>query len=118
MGGGADVALETADFLGTKGVVARVVNMHTIKPIDAEEILKSARQTKAMVTVEEHSIIGGLGSAVAEVLAEGRAAVPFKRFGIRDAFCHGVGSQNYHLKQHGITVDAIAGAIFALLGKR
>jgi transketolase len=68
------------------GISARLVEMHTLKPIDRELILACAVETGAIVTAEEHSIIGGLGSAVAEVLAEG-CPVPMQRVGIRDVFC-------------------------------
>lgn len=112
------IALEAAGRLAEKGIGVRVLNMHTIKPIDREAILQAARETRALVTVEEHNIIGGLGSAVAEVLAEGGGFVPFRRFGVRDTFCHGVGSQDYHFKQQGITGEAIGENILALLNGR
>ena len=105
------MALDAADQLAREGISARVLNMHTIKPIDAEAILKAATETMVMVSIEEHSIIGGLGSAVAEVLSEGPTKIPFKRLGIQDTFCYGVGSQSYHLNRHGVTVDAIRQAI-------
>lgn len=109
------LALEASDLLAKQGVGVRVLNMHTIKPLDAEGVLRAAHETRAIVTVEEHSIIGGLGSAVAEVLAEGRASIPFKRFGVRDRFCHGVGSQDYHLKRQGVTVEAISETLVRML---
>jgi len=59
------------------------------------------------VTIEEHNIIGGLGSAVSEVIAENGTPLPFKRIGIPDTFTYGVGSQNHHLASHGITVEAV-----------
>jgi len=79
-------ALEAARMLKAKGVSARVVDMHTIKPLDTTLVLQSARDTHAIITAEEHSIIGGLGSAVAEVLAENRIALPFVRMGLKDQF--------------------------------
>lgn len=109
-------ALEAADQLAEKGIQVRVLNMHTVKPLDAEAVLQAAEETGAMVTVEEHSIIGGLGSAVAEVLAESQARIPFRRIGIQDAFCYGVGSQEHHLERHGVTVDGIGGIVYGLLG--
>jgi len=78
-------ALKAADSLSQKGIHAAVVNMHTIKPIDSDVILDMAQRCKAIVTAEEHSVIGGLGSAVAEVLA-GRSDARFARIGIQDAF--------------------------------
>lgn len=78
-------ALAAADELAEAGVSAEVVNMHTIKPLDVETLAASARKTGRVVTAEEHSIIGGLGSAVAEALAE-TCPVPMKRVGVRDVF--------------------------------
>ena len=76
-------ALAAAELLEAKGIRARVVDMHTIKPIDEELIIECARETGAIVTVEEHSVCGGLGSAVAEVLAE-HMPVPMTRIGATD----------------------------------
>ncbi len=78
-------ALKAAKILESEGIHAAVVNMHTIKPIDSEIILAMNAKCKGIVTVEEHSIIGGLGSAVAEVLA-GHAGAKFERVGIEDKF--------------------------------
>ena len=78
-------ALEAAKMLEADGVSARVINIHTIKPIDEELIIKAAKETGKVVTVEEHSIIGGLGGAVCEVLSE-NAPVPVKRIGVNDVF--------------------------------
>ncbi|MGI6713190.1 MAG: transketolase family protein [Bacillota bacterium] len=80
-----NTCLEAAEILQSKGIKAAVINMHTIKPIDEDTIEKFARKTGAVITAEEHSIIGGLGSAVAEVLGE-RCPVPLKRIGIPDVF--------------------------------
>lgn len=78
-------ALEAADALAEEGVSAAVIDMSTIKPIDRELIIEWAKKTGAVVTAEEHNIIGGLGSAVAEVLVE-EALVPMERVGIEDVF--------------------------------
>ena len=78
-------SLDAAELLAKQGIEARVIDMHTIKPLDAAVIRKAARETKAIMTVEEHNITGGLGSAVAEVLVEGER-VPFLRHGIPDEF--------------------------------
>ena len=78
-------AQEAKTVLSEMGIDARVINIHTIKPIDAELITKAAKETGAIVTAEEHNIIGGLGSAVAEVLAE-NCPVPMARVGTRDVF--------------------------------
>lgn len=79
-------ALEAAELLKNEGISARVVNMATIKPLDAEIVLDSAAKTGAIVTAEEHSIIGGLGSAVAETVCEAGAKVPVVRLGVEDVF--------------------------------
>ena len=67
-------------------ISARVLNMHTIKPIDKDAILKAAKETGRIITVEDHSVIGGLGSAVAEVLCESGIPCTFKRLGLQDKF--------------------------------
>ena len=79
------LALEAREMLAKEGISARVINIHTIKPLDTEIIVKAAKETSAVVTAEEHSIIGGLGSAVAEALAE-NAPVPMKRVGVEDTY--------------------------------
>ena len=79
------LALEAADALAAEGICAEVIDLHTLKPIDAELLVKSATKTGAVVTAEEHNIIGGLGSAVSETLAENRP-VPLERVGVRDVF--------------------------------
>lgn len=78
-------ALEAKETLAKEGINARVINIHTIKPLDEEIIVKAAKETKAIITAEEHSIIGGLGSAVAEVVSE-KAPVIMKRIGVNDTF--------------------------------
>lgn len=78
-------SLAAADRLAAEGVSVRVVDMHTIKPLDADAVRAAARETGAILTVEEHNVVGGLGSAVAEVLVE-EARVPFRRHGVMDEF--------------------------------
>jgi transketolase len=78
-------ALEAVDMLAKEGIKVRLLDMHTLKPIDEEAIIKAARETGAIVTVEDSSIMGGLGGAVAEIVAE-NAPVPMKRVGIKDRF--------------------------------
>ena len=80
-----DMALTAAEQLANEGISARVINMHTIKPIDRALVLDAAKETGAVVTAEEHNIIGGLGSAVAEVVSEG-CPVPVLRVGVEDVF--------------------------------
>ncbi len=80
-------ALEAQKTLAKQGINARVIDMHTIKPIDEKLILKCVKETKGIITAEEHSIIGGLGAAVAEIIAEKNLCTKFLRMGIRDTFC-------------------------------
>jgi len=98
-------ALEAKDILAKEGIEARVINIHTIKPIDEEIIIKAAKETGALVTAEEHNIIGGLGSAVAEVLAE-NYPVPLKRVGVEDKFGKS-GKPAKLLEMYGLTAENI-----------
>ncbi len=79
-------ALEAAEKLAADGISAEVINIHTIKPLDEELILSSAKKTGKVVTVEEHSVIGGLGSAVCDVLSE-KLPTPVKKLGVNDTYC-------------------------------
>ncbi len=103
------IALEAADKLKEEGINATVVNMHTIKPIDRELIVKVAKQTGKVVTAEEHSIIGGLGSAVCEVLSE-EYPVKVKRIGINDTFGQS-GTPKELLKHYNLTFQDIIDAV-------
>lgn len=78
-------ALEAADMLAEDGIEAKVINIHTIKPIDSDLLVEAAKETGKVVTVEEHSVIGGLGGAVCEVLSE-KCPVPVKRIGVNDVY--------------------------------
>lgn len=102
------LALEAREALTAEGISARVVNIHTIKPLDTALILSCAEKTGALVTAEEHSVIGGLGSAVAECLAEGYP-VPLERVGVRDTFGKS-GTVSALLEKFGLTADGIAAA--------
>ena len=97
------MALEAAKLLANEGISARVINIATIKPIDKDIILDAARSTGAIVAAEEHSIIGGLGSAVSEVVCEG-CPVPVVRMGIDDKFGHS-GKVPPLLEMYGLTVE-------------
>ncbi len=100
------VALEARDLLAAEGISARVVNIHTIKPIDREIIAKAAEETGAVVTAEEHNIIGGLGSAVTEVICE-TTPVPVVRVGMNDTYGHS-GTVPALLEQYGLTPANVA----------
>jgi len=98
-------AVEASKLLAEQGIVVRLINMSTIKPLDAEIIIKAAQETKAIITVEEHSIIGGLGSAVAEVLAE-NCPTKLKRIGVQDTFGES-GTPDALLEKYGLTSERI-----------
>ncbi len=100
------MAMEAAEMLGAEGISARVVNIHTIKPIDREIVLAAAKETGAIVTAEEHNIIGGLGSAVAEAVGE-ECPVPVLRVGVKDTFGRS-GTVPALLEAYGLTPAAIA----------
>jgi transketolase len=108
-------ALEAAELLAAEGVEARVCSVGTIKPLKTEAVLREVAGIPAVITVEEHSIIGGLGSAVAEILMEARAgALAFKRLGVRDEFGES-GTADEMLTKHRLQPDSIAVDVAALL---
>jgi transketolase len=98
-------SLHAAEALAERGISARVINMHTIKPMDEEAVLKAAVETGCIVTAEEHNIFGGLGEAVAGYLSENRP-IPVVRVGIPDIFC-GIGPEDELRKKLGLTAEAI-----------
>jgi transketolase len=100
--------LDAAEALAGEGINARVLEVHTIKPLDAEGILQAARETGALVTVEEHSIVGGLGGAVAEAVTDAYP-VPVKRVGLADRFAE-TGPYFEMLDRYGMSVEDIAAA--------
>lgn len=99
-------AIKAAEMLKEEGISAEVINIHTIKPIDRDIITAAAKKTGAVVTAEEHNVIGGLGSAVAEVLCE-TCPVPMKRVGTQDVFGRS-GKPAELLKMYGLTAENIA----------
>jgi transketolase len=117
-GGLLETALRVAEELCRKRLEARVLSMHTLKPLDADAVRKAARETHAVFTLEEHSVIGGLGGAVAEILAES-ADLPttFKRFGLSSAFASLVGTQEYLRAQHGLSAESLATVIQSISEK-
>ena len=100
-----ELAVEAKEELAKEGINARVINIHTIKPIDKELLIKAAKETGAIVTAEEHTVIGGLGSAVAEVITE-ECPVPVLKVGIKDSFGES-GKPSELLKAYGLTTEAI-----------
>ncbi|WP_337099128.1 transketolase family protein [Paenibacillus sp. YIM B09110] len=109
------IALDTADALEKEGVSARVINMHTIKPLDEEAIIRAARETGKIISVEEHSIHGGLGAAVAEVVVQ-HHPVPMRIVGIPDEPAI-AGKTSEVFRHYGIHVDHLKQIAFELLGR-
>ncbi len=107
-------ALDAAENLEKEGISCEVIDMFTIKPLDLPLILKEIQEKKACVTFENHSVIGGLGSAVAEVLAENGISIPFKRHGVQDRFGQ-VGSPAFLQKEYGLTSSDLEKTIRFLL---
>jgi transketolase len=107
--------LVASEMLKNSGVGAGVLDMHTLKPIDREAIQVAAARTRLIVTVEDHSIYGGLGSAVAEVLAEAGSGRPQRRLGFRDVYA-GIGPENELMDKHGLTGPKIYDEVLRALG--
>ena len=110
-------SLAAADTLANAGIEVRVIDMASIKPIDQDLIIDSAVKTGAIVTAENHNIIGGLGSAVAEVIVEEGIGLPFKRVGIKDQFCEG-GTTPFLMDKFGLNAPAIASAVHQVIQKK
>ncbi|HBH95338.1 MAG TPA: transketolase [Ruminococcaceae bacterium] len=108
-------AMEASKALAEQGISARVINIHTIKPIDRDIIVRAAKETGKIVTVEEHSVIGGLGSAVSEVVTE-TVPVPVVKIGVQDVFGHS-GPAAALLKEFGLCADNIVKVTKQVLGK-
>ena len=111
------LAVKAADQAQNEGISVDVLDIHTIKPLDRKAVVNSAKKTGAVVTVEEHSVIGALGGAVAEVLGE-EYPVPIKRIGIKDRFGESALDWNELLSAHGITVEAVVGAAKEMVKKK
>ncbi len=112
-------AAAAAALLEQSGISAGVLHMHTVKPFDTEALLAQAARVPAILSIEEHTIIGGLGSAVAETLAEADFSTPkrFKRIGIPDVFPDKYGSQATLLARYGITAEGAVAEVRKLLGR-
>lgn len=113
-------ALAAVHTLASEGVRCRLLHLHTVKPLDAEALVEAAGQTRLVVTVEEHSVVGGLGSAVLEALADGMtgALPPVRRLGIPDRFSEHYGSQAALMKACNIHAEGIADTVRAALAGR
>lgn len=108
-------SLEAAEMLAKDGIDARVINIHTIKPLDEELIVKAAEETGKIVTVEEHSVIGGLGSAVCDALCEKNLA-PVHKIGVQDVFGESAPAEEL-LEKHGLDAKGIYENVKAYLSK-
>jgi transketolase len=111
------VGLDAVTLLAARGVKARVVHVPTVKPLDKATLLEHAAAVRAIVAIEEHSIIGGLGSAIAELVSEAgfRTAKPFRRLGVPDIFPDDYGSQPHLFSRYGLTAEAVADTVDGLL---
>lgn len=110
-------ALEVTELLKEQGIKAGLISMHTIKPFDDDLIIATAKKTNALITLEEHSIINGLGSAVSEVLAENNIHIKFKRIGVPDRITKVMGLQEYMRKANWLTKEQITETIRNLIEK-
>ena len=110
-------AIKAADILKEEGISVRIYDMFTIKPLDEEAVLAAAKETGAIVTAENHSVLGGMGSAVAECLMENGACVPFHRVGLPDEFGE-VGKMDYLQPHFGISTDDLVKAIREVVAKK
>jgi transketolase len=109
-------ALEAAEALAAEGIEARVINVSSIKPIDAETIVQAARDCGCAVTAEEHNIMAGMGGAVAEVLGE-QCPVPLQRVGVRDTFGES-GTPRQLMEKYGLTAKEVAAAARAAIARK
>jgi transketolase len=110
-------ALLAADKLAEESISCRVISMHTVKPLDTAAVLAAARETGAIITVEEHSVYGGLGEACAATLLQHGVAVPFKIVGIPDEYTI-TGDQFEIFDYYGISADGLAETARQLIGER
>ncbi len=110
-----ELGTEIVELLSSRGIKAELSNMHTLKPFDYEYIQQKLISGKPVFTLEEHNIIGGLGSIVAEIIAESKNNPVFKRFAIPDEYSHYVGSQNYIRSKWGLTKETISKLILEKL---
>ena len=110
------IALQAARYLAERDISVKLANIHTIKPLDEQLVVQAAQETGAIVTVEEHSVLGGLGGAVAEVISRS-APVPLERIGIEDRFAES-GQPNELLEKYGLTAEHIVSVVQRVIGKK
>ena len=114
-GGMLEIALAASDVLADRGVQARVLSMHTVNPLDQDSVCAAIEETRAIVTIEEHRAPGGLGGAVAEVVAQSGTGVAFRMLGVSDDALYSVGSQDFLRRLSGLTPGAIADCVIGQL---
>ncbi|MEO5358608.1 MAG: transketolase [Nitrospirae bacterium YQR-1] len=107
--------LQAVDILKNSGINAKLINIHTIKPFDREIVLKAMRETGIILSVEEHSVTGGLGGCIAEIIAETGRSVKFKRLGLNDSFPQGYGTYDEMRRANGLDKSSIVNEVNALL---
>jgi len=110
-------AVRVADLLAGRGLTCGVVSMPTVKPLDVRAVDDAIHHAAVVATLEEHSLLGGFGGAVAEHVAEAGVGVRFRRFGAPDRFSHACGDQEFHREAGGLTAARIADALSALAGR-
>ena len=110
-------ALAAARVLWTAGVVTVIVSIPVIKPLDTATVLAVATKTRAVITAENHTIIGGLGSAVAEVLAEAGLGRPLRRIGLQDTFAEGARDASYLFTKYGLSTQHIVDTAWSVLDR-
>ena len=110
-----ETTLAVSEKLRKKSVSSRIISMHTLKPLDEDLIVASGKDTGAIFTIEEHSIIGGLGSAVSQVLMEGGIKAKFHCFGVEDKFTKIAGSQEYLRIVNGLSINQISKSILKIM---
>lgn len=118
-GGVLEVALQAADTLAREhGIQCRILSVHTAKPLDVDALRSAARETGGIISLEEHTVYGGLGGAIAESLLElGEIPRRFVRMGLRGGFASAVGSQEYLRRVYGLDAPAVAAQVLELVGK-
>jgi transketolase len=109
-------ALATARTLGEHGVSAGIVHIPVIKPLDTATVLGAASEAKVVITAENHSIIGGLGSAVAETIAEAGLGRPLRRIGLQDTFAEGSLTAPYLFEKYGLSTQRLVATAWSALG--
>jgi transketolase len=110
-------AMAAARGLGSHGVSVAVVNVPVIKPLDSATVLEAAAGARAVVTAENHSVVGGLGSAVAETIAEAGLGRPLRRVGLRDTFAEGSSDAPFLFKKYGLSTGTLVETIWSVLGR-